>query len=404
MIAEIKKSTLRGTIIAPPSKSMTHRLLICGGLANGKSIIKGVALSEDIKATLGCLKSIGAEYTYENDEVIIDGTNVNKSIFEFNLNCNESGSTLRFFIPICSVLNKKTTFYGSKTLLQRPLSVYENIFSNQNIEFSNDGEKVLLNGKLKSGKYKIKGNISSQFISGLLFALPMLNGDSEITILPPIESRSYIDLTIKALERFGIKIEWSHERTIFIRGNQQYVPQNVTVEGDYSNTAFFEALNYFDNDVKIEGLNENSIQGDKAYLKFFPMLQKGTPTIHLGGCPDLGPILFALSAAKNGAIFTGTKRLKLKESDRSSAMAEELSKMGVSVKIEEDSVLIYPINFKAPSEMLYGHNDHRIVMALAVLLTFTGGKIKGVEAVKKSMPDFFTKLQSIGADIKFTYE
>lgn len=394
------KTFLRGTINAPPSKSMAHRLLICGGLANGKSIVHNIAPSEDILATLDCLEAIGAKYTYDGETVIIEGANKKKNLKNLTLNCRESGSSLRFFIPICSVVNEKATFLGSEKLLSRPLNVYESIFKSQDIEFVNDGKSIKLNGSLSGGDYKINGNISSQFISGLLFALPLLQEDSTINIIPPIESRSYIDLTIDGLSEFGIKIKWLDGRRLYIKGGQDYIPKEVWVEGDYSNAAFFEALNYLGNDVKIDGLKENSIQGDRAYKDFFPMLAKGMPTIHLGDCPDLGPILFALAAAKYGGIFTGTKRLRLKESDRSKAMAEELRKFGVSVKIEEDSVLVYPINFKAPTEDLYGHNDHRIVMSLAVLLTKTGGVIEAAESVKKSMPDFFEKLSGLGANVK----
>lgn len=400
MKVQINKSKLHGTIIAPPSKSVTHRLLICGGLADGKSIIHGVSPSEDILATLDCLKAIGAEYSYDEDTITIHGADINSQIDSFNLNCRESGSTLRFFIPICSVFSRPTIFSGSERLLSRPLNVYETIFKSQNIDFTNNGKTITLNGKLTAGNYKIKGNISSQFISGLLFALPLLNENSTIDIIPPIESCSYIDLTIAVLSEYGVEVKWLDERTLFIKGNQKYHAKEVFVEGDYSNAAFFEALNYLGNDISINGLNENSLQGDKAYMEFFPMLEKGTPTIHLGSCPDLGPILFALAAAKNGAIFTGTKRLKLKESDRSQAMADELKKFGVSVKIEEDSVLVYPISFKAPTKALYGHNDHRIVMSLAILLTITGGVIEGAEAVNKSMPDFFDKIKSVGAEVE----
>lgn len=396
----ISKSELKGTVTAPPSKSMAHRMLICAGLAEGESIVHNVAYSEDILATLDCLRAIGASYRCEGDTVIVRGADKKNIPENLYLGCRESASTLRFFIPICSVLGKKAILSGTEKLLSRPLDVYEGIFKSQHIEFKNDGKSVCLIGRLTGGKYKIKGNVSSQFISGLLFAFSLLDEDSTIDIIPPIESSSYIDLTISALEQFGIHTAWIDERTIFVKGKQSCKPKEVIVEGDYSNAAFFEALNYLGGKVSIEGLKEDSIQGDKAYKEYFPMLEKGTPTIHLGGCPDLGPVLFALAAAKNGAVFTGTKRLKLKESDRSKSMAQELKKMGISVKIEEDSVLVYPIDFKSPTEILCGHNDHRIVMALSVLLTQVGGTIENAEAVKKSMPDFFEKMKSIGARMK----
>ena len=201
------------------------------------------------------------------------------------------------------------------------------------------------------------------------------------------------------LALFGVDIQWLDDKTLFIKGGQTYHAHEATVEGDYSNAAFFEALKLFGNEVNVTGLLETSSQGDKAYIKFFEMLSKGTPTIHIGDCPDLGPILMAVAAAKNGAVFTGTKRLKIKESDRGTVMAEELAKFGVSVTVHEDSIVVYPMRFHKPTEILCGHNDHRIVMSLATLLTITGGTIDGAEAVKKSFPEYFDMIQALGAKL-----
>lgn len=400
MKVTINKSPASGTVTAPPSKSMAHRMLICGGLARGRSIIHGIAPSEDVLATLDCLSSLGANCTYENDTVIIDGID-GLAVPRDTLKCRESGSTLRFFMPLCMISGKEACLTGSETLLRRPLSVYENICDKQNILYINNGNSITLRGQLKSGDYKIPGNISSQFISGLLFALPLLPGDSTIDIVPPIESCSYINLTIRALGDFGIKAEWIDERTLHIPGGQKYSPGEVYVEGDYSNGAFFAALDVLGGNVKVEGLRDDSIQGDRVYTRYFEQLSKGTSAINISDCPDLGPILFAVAAAKSGGVFTGTKRLKIKESDRAAAMAEELAKFGVSTKVEENTAVVYPIEFHPPREILYGHNDHRIVMALSVLLTLTGGSIDGAEAVKKSMPDFFDKIQSLGVDVQY---
>lgn len=254
-------------------------------------------------------------------------------------------------------------------------------------------------GPLEGGEFTVAGNVSSQFISGLLFALPSAVEDSVIRITPPIESRSYINLTIDALKSFGVIAEWADEYTIKIAGNQRFLATDVTVEGDYSGAAFPEALNLFGSEVKLLGLKEGSIQGDRAYKKFYEMLSSGTPNIHIGDTPDLGPVLFAVAAAKHGGIFTGTRRLKIKESDRAAAMAAELKKFGTSVSIYEDTVVIYPAEFHAPSELLCGHNDHRIVMALSTLLTVTGGTIDGAEAVSKSYPTFFEDLASVGIEV-----
>ena len=399
MIAEIKPSKGRGIMEAPPSKSMAHRLLICAGLSEGKSVIEGVSSSEDMKATLDCLAAIGAKYEIEGEKVTLTGADIRNIPENAVLRCRESGSTLRFFIPICLLDGKTFTFTGSEKLLSRPLSVYKEIFEKQGIYFEASADKISLGGKLKSGVFEIPGNISSQFITGLLFVLPLLEEESKIKLIPPVESRSYINLTLEALSVFGIKVEWQDENTLFINGGQNYKATEAKVEGDYSNAAFFEALNLLGSEIEITGLEPKSLQGDKIYEKYFPLLEKGEKNIDISDCPDLGPILFAVAAAKNGGTFTGTKRLKIKESDRASAMAEELSKFGTRVTVNEDSVIIDASEFHAPSETLSGHNDHRIVMSCAVLSTLTGGKIEGAEASRKSLPDFFERLKKLGFEV-----
>ena len=399
MIAEIKPSKGRGIMEAPPSKSMAHRLLICAGLSEGKSVIEGISSSEDMKATLDCLAAIGAKYEIEGEKVTLTGADIRNIPENAVLRCRESGSTLRFFIPICLLDGKTFTFTGSEKLLSRPLSVYKEIFEKQGIYFEATAEKITLGGKLKSGVFEIPGNISSQFITGLLFVLPLLEEESKIKLIPPVESRSYINLTLEALSVFGIEVEWQDENTLFIKGGQSFKAAEAKVEGDYSNAAFFEALNVLGSEIKMTGLEPKSLQGDKIYEKYFPLLEKGEKSIDISDCPDLGPILFAVAAAKNGGTFTGTKRLKIKESDRAFAMAEELSKFGTKVTVNEDSVIIDASEFHAPSETLSGHNDHRIVMSCAVLSTLTGGKIEGAEASRKSLPDFFERLKKLGFEV-----
>lgn len=399
MRVEIKPSHLHGMMEAPPSKSMAHRLLICGGLSEGTSVIRGISDSEDIQATLSCLSAVGARYEKSGDTVTMTGTDIRGSAPKTRLDCHESGSTLRFFLPLCLMSGEKISLTGTKKLLSRPLDVYEAICKEQNLYYRHAPDLVEVCGHLSAREYRIPGNISSQFISGLLFALPLCGGDSTISMIPPIESRSYLDLTIEALAAFGVEVRWTDDKTLFIRGQQSYSPASVTVEGDYSNAAFFAALKLFGADIDIRGLSEQSRQGDKAYIKFFEMLEKGTPTIHIGDCPDLGPVLMAVAAAKNGAVFRETRRLKIKESDRGAAMAEELSKFGVSVTVHEDSIVVYPVEFHAPREILHGHNDHRIIMALSTLLTITGGEIDGAEGVRKSLPEYFELLKSLGAEV-----
>lgn len=397
MTVTVPKSTARGSVSAPPSKSMGHRLLISAALAEGESTIRGISTqSADMQATIACLRALGADCHIEEDVVHVRGTDVRGKTPAEPLFCNESGSTLRFLIPIALLSGNNVMFSGAESLFARPMSVYETMCAERGLFFSKDAKSAVVRGPLNAGEYRVAGNISSQFISGLLFALPLLAEDSIIRITPPLESRSYIHLTVSALAEFGIHVEWRDDYTIFVPGKQQYLPRDIAVEGDYSGAAFLAALTTLGGDVEVTGLRPDSGQGDRVYDRFFPMLTRGTPTIHIGDCPDLGPILFAVAAAKNGAIFTGTKRLRIKESDRVASMAEELAKFGVTVTEGEDSTVIYPSDFHAPTDTLYGHNDHRIVMALAVLATLTGGEITGAEAIKKSFPDFFEKMSEIG--------
>ena len=397
----IKKSIATGEVSAPPSKSMAHRMLIGAGLAKGTSVIRGISGSEDMKATIDCLCALGAKCEISGDVATVSGADLKSLPENPHLRCRESGSTLRFFIPLCLMSgDTEVKLSGSEYLFSRPLNVYEEICKKQGIEYTPEVAGLKLKGTLKSDNFRIKGNISSQFISGLLFALPLLSEDSTITLIPPVESLSYINLTIEALKVFGVEIKWQDEKTLYIKGNQSYKAVEATVEGDYSNAAFFEAMNYIGSEVEVKGLCEDSLQGDRVYKKYFPALLKGTPTINISDCPDLGPVLFALAGALHGGVFTGTRRLRLKECDRAEVMAQELEKFGVAVTVREDSVVVYPHDFHAPQEALEGHNDHRIVMALSVLCTLTGGEIKGAEAVRKSMPDFFEKIESLGVEVK----
>lgn len=400
MQIEIFPSTVKGTVTAPPSKSMAHRLLICAGLCNGESVIHGIAPSEDVLATLDCLNAIGAECKYENDTVWIRGVDVASMQIKGVLSCRECGSTLRFFIPIALLSDETVTLTGSDRLLARPQSVFEDVCRKNGLFFENDGKKIQVRGALKSGIYEIPGNISSQFISGLLFVLPLLDGDSEIHITGKLESRPYIDLTLSALAQFGVNADWKDGNILSIKGGQRYEAREAAVEGDFSNAAFFEALNYVGGTVTVTGLLENSLQGDRVYKEYFEAIQKGNATLDLSECPDLGPVLMAVAAAHGGAIFTGTKRLKIKESDRGAAMAEELAKLGGKVEISENRITVHPAILHPTKEILCGHNDHRIVMALSVLLTKLGGRIDGAEAVAKSLPDFFDRLEQLGVKTK----
>lgn len=395
MIVKVTPSTAFGRVIAPPSKSMAHRLLICGALSK-ESVISGVDFSDDIKATLMCLKSLGANIKIENDTVTIGGIDINKAPDSNKLFCNESGSTLRFLIPICLALGGYYNLSGSERLFERSLIVYEEICKSQGITFTKGKSELSICGKLSAGKYVLRGDISSQFISGLMFALPLLQDDSIIEITNGIESGSYLNLTIKALADFGVRITRYNETTFYIKGDQSFKNRTLKVEGDYSNAAFFEAFNLIDGNVAISNLSKTSAQGDRVYKQMMAEIESGYPTLDISDCPDLAPILITCAALKNGAKFKGTHRLKIKESDRGAAMAEELLKFGLKIDVSDNEIIVPKGELHAPTMPLSGHKDHRIVMALSVLASVYGGEIYGAEAVSKSFPDFFVNLNSIG--------
>lgn len=393
----IKKGTASGVVSIPSSKSVAHRLLINAALTDGETIINGLSLNEDIGATIDCLKTLGAKIDYSHGRCTVHGTN-DRGESPRRLHCRESGSTLRFMIPLC-LDSVKTELYGSPRLIERPHSVYSEICEKNDFLWHSDGEKITVCGGLKSGEYEVPGNISSQFITGLMLALPTLEGDSVIRLTTEPESLSYIDMTVASLAAFGIVIEKRSEREWFIKGSQnRRSPGIINVEADESGAAFFGALNYIGGDVKLDNLNNNSCQGDRVWRLFFPMLESGRPEISIKDCPDLGPILMSLATCLNGVTLRDTARLKIKESDRGGAMAEELEKLGVKVTVEENTITVDPSGIHAPNEVLDGHNDHRIVMSLAIMLTQFGGRINGAQAVSKSMPQFFTMLNSLGIE------
>ena len=403
MIAEIKPSAASGSITVPTSKSMAHRLLIAAAMCEGgKSVIHGVTESNDVLATVSCLSALGAKISTDGEgNYTVIGTDMRKTAPSGTLFCNESGSTLRFIIPIATLSGARTHISGAKRLLERPLTVYEEIYRERELLFERIGDIIFVDGPLPSGEYTVRGDVSSQFISGLLLALPTLDEDSVIKIIPPFESRPYVNMTIAALNRFGIHADFTDEYTIKIAGGQRYTAcDDITVEGDFSGAAFIDALGVLGSRVKLLGLPEKSAQADSVYRELFEALGSGSPTVDITDCPDLAPVLFALAAYLNGATFIGTSRLKIKESDRAEAMAEELKRLGASVTVGENSVTVNKSLLHAPSEPISSHNDHRIVMAMAVLLTKLGGKIIGAEAVKKSYPNFFSDLQRLGIEVK----
>lgn len=399
MKVKILPSKTSGEVSAPPSKSFAHRYLIGSVLSRGKCVIKNIADSDDISATLSCIEQLGGSVTKDGNIVTVIPTN-EKQIENAVFDCKESGSTLRFFIPVVLATGAKNcTFSGSERLLARGIKEYEKLFENSDVKINSDEKSIKINGKLTAGNYEISGEVSSQYTTGMLFALLVLDGKSTLKITGNAESRAYVDMTIKVLKDFGADIAEPEKNFFEINGKGRLSPGEFTVEGDWSNAAFLIALSRLVGTISVSGLNENSVQGDRFSSVAFDALDGENAEIDLKDCPDLAPILFSYAAYKNGGKFTNTRRLRVKESDRANVMAEELKKFGANVKVYENSVEIEKTQLKPPIVPLCGHNDHRIVMALSVLAAVLGAEIDGAEAVNKSYPDFFRVIKKAGVNV-----
>ena len=398
MQVRVDPGQLQGTVCAPPSKSMAHRMLICAALAEGGSTVRPAELSEDILATADGLRALGARIRPEGEVLHVDGCRPAEAESAV-IPCRESGSTLRFLLPLCLLSGKEMTMTGSGQLLNRPLDVYETLCRERGFQLERTPECIRVQGKLTPGEYTVRGDLSSQFLTGLAYALSLLPGESVLRILPPIESGPYLEMTLKAMADSGIRVDRPEPECLIIPGGAGYRAGDKTVEGDWSNAAFFEALRQAGHEIRIAGLREDSLQGDKVCGEYFRRIISGSGPVDVSDCPDLAPVLMAFAAMNGGARLTGTRRLRFKESDRGQAMAEELEKFGVSVSAGENEISVGGETPHAPEQILQGHNDHRIVMSLAVLCTRTGGTIDGAEAVRKSYPGFWNAMQCLGAKV-----
>lgn len=418
MKATIYPASVSGQVVIPPSKSMSHRAIICAALANGKSTITNVAYSDDIKITIAGMQQLGAKITCLEDSVIVEGIKNFKGMKDDVVFCKESGSTLRFFIPIFSLCDKTIAFTGENRLLKRPQTIYEEIFTSQEISYVQTPDKIEIGGRLHAGKYSLQGDVSSQFISGLLFTLPLLEEDSVIHIEEPYESRSYVDLTLEMLDRYGIKATYVDANTLHIPGKQTYKPCDYEIEGDYSQLGFFAVLAAINNDLDCLGLKHDSKQGDKQIIDILKQAKVHVETIEGGyrihktdvqaceidlqDCPDLGPILNILAMYAQGTTrIYNAQRLRYKESDRIAAMESELQKCDVTMKTSESEIHITGNTKYDTNDVLSGHKDHRIVMSLSVAATLfaTPTTIEGAEAIAKSYPTFFDDLQKVGVKV-----
>lgn len=400
-------------VCLPSSKSLTHRALIAASFAKGTSMIRGVTKSKDIEATISVLKHFGIRFECIEDVIVVHGGTL---CYDHEiLDCNESGSTLRFMIPIASLLNEKVKFTGHGRLMQRPQSVYETIFKQQGLYFKQSDTVLEIQGPIRGGTFQVQGDVSSQFITGLLFALPLCDVDSTIHVLEPFESKSYVGLTIDTLKKAGVSCD-IRGNTIHVSGKQLYQPIDTVVEGDDSQMAFFALWAAVHNScIDVLNVNHDSHQGDHVIVDIMRKIgcevmeidggyrfigkEKNATTISLADCPDLGPALFALATQCSGTTtFTNCERLRIKESDRIEAMEQELRKLGCKIHSDGGTVIVEgPTNIKN-DVILQGHNDHRIVMSLSMLASLVEGvTIEGCEAVEKSYPTFFDVLKQIGA-------
>lgn len=412
--AKISPGILNGSVMVPPSKSVAHRAIICASLASGACRVSTLDMSDDMKATIGCMEALGLRYSLNNG--VLTTSSIIKKQDNILLDAFESGSTLRFLIPIALALYDAVTFTGHGRLVSRPLEPYYDIFKEQGINYSttNGILPLTVNKGLRSGKFCLPGNVSSQFVTGLLFALPLLTGNSSIELSTPLESVGYVDLTLDILAAFGIEIEHNNYNNFSIRGSQSYKPCDYLVEADYSQAAFWLVAGAIGNRVSLNGLNKDSKQGDAEIIDIIrqfggrieysassiaavPCNTHGI-TIDVSQIPDLVPILAVLAAFSEGETrIINAARLRIKESDRLEAITEGLNKMGARVTQLPDALIINGV-CELKGAQVDSYNDHRIAMALSIAATRAKGDtiIKNSGSINKSYPNFYKDFAALG--------
>ena len=384
MDISIQPGDLRGAITVIPSKSQAHRYLICAAFAYTPTTLICPETNRDIEATADCLNALGADIQRTETEYRIDPISAipEKTV----LNCCESGSTLRFMLPIAGALGVDAIFRMEGRLPSRPLSpLWEEMERMGCILTRPTADTIRCRGKLLPGNYSINGGVSSQYITGLLFALPLINGKTFLEITGKLESRPYVTMTHSAIDRF----HYPHSPS----------PGKILVEGDWSNGAFFLAANALGNDVTVSNLDPDSPQGDRAVVEILNSLNAGTPTVSAGDIPDLVPILAVVAAARYGAVFTDIRRLRLKESDRVATVVEMLENLGGKAEATENTLTVFGTGLKGGT--VSSHNDHRIAMAAAIASTVCSAPVTivGAEAVNKSYPRFWDEFRRLGGKI-----
>ena len=420
---KIYPSKLKGEVKIPPSKSMAHRAIICAALSDGLCIIENIDYSDDIIATIDAMNSLGAKIVKHKDYIEVIGAygSDEKPQETRIIDCNESGSTLRFLVPISLLFKGSSKFIGRGNLGKRPLTTYYNIFERQGIEYSyEEGNlNLVINGELNPGTFEVEGNVSSQFITGLLFTLPLLKEDSKIIITTEMESKGYIDLTLRAMNDFGVEIINNNYREFIIKGNQKYNARNYRVEGDYSQAAFFLCADSLGNDVLCKDLDLNSLQGDKEVIDILERMNlvfnandigvKGTTNGELAStvidgsqCPDIIPVLTSVAALTKGTTeIINAGRLRIKECDRLAAVTSELNKLGAKIIEKEDGLVVTGVEKLQGGVEVWSHKDHRIAMTLAIASTRCEEPIviKDYECIAKSYPKFFEDFKALGGNV-----
>lgn len=382
---------LSGSVTAIPSKSQAHRLLICAAFSDRSTVLYCPSTNQDIEATADCLRALGADITRtETGYRILPVRNIPK---ETVLNCRESGSTLRFMLPIAGALGVKTIFKMEGRLPQRPLSPLWEEMERMGCTLSRPtADTIQLQGKLNAGEYRIDGSVSSQYITGLLFAMALLDGESKLRITGKIESRPYIDLTRKALATFGINTEDFY----IISSRPFHSPGELKVEGDWSNGAFFLAAKALGNAIEITGLDPESVQGDRVCAGILADMDISSVSIDAADIPDLVPILAVAAGTKNGAVFQNIARLRLKESDRVATVAAMLQNLGIQVSATQNELTVIPGKYVGCTIDAAG--DHRIAMSAAIAATVADGPVTvlGAQCVAKSYPSFWEEYKKLG--------
>ena len=388
MNVTILPGTLKGAVTPPSSKSQTHRAVLALMLAQGEGKLSNLAVSQDIQATQDCVAALKSGQPAQADGLPL-------------LDCGESGSTLRFLIPVALAVRGGGHFTGRGRLMERPQGPYIRLFEEKGISWNQEGACLTVAGQLEPGVYALPGNVSSQFITGLLYALPLLPGDSRIVLTTPLESRGYVDMTLDMLRRFDIKVE-EQEDGFLVPGNQTYQARDLTLEADWSGAAFWYAANFLGAQVDIQGLNPDSVQGDRQIgTLYWKLARPGIVDIDLSQCPDLAPPLAVMAAVrKRTTRFVNAGRLRMKESDRLETIARTLNALGAKAQVGEDTLILEGLDH-LEGGTVDGCNDHRIAMmaAVAAVACKEPVTILGAECVKKSYPRFWEDYTALGGEI-----